>query len=468
MRLPTYISVLVMFSISCQPVSNQDEFHSQKPNIIFILADDLGYGDVGAFGQDRIQTPNLDLLAAEGIRFTQHYAGSTVCAPSRCVLMTGKHTGHSRIRGNATVPLQPEDVTVAELLKIGGYTTGLIGKWGLGEAGSAGIPNNQGFDYFFGYLNQIHAHNYYPAYLWENEYRVELENEVVTVEEGYAKGIGGYSTNKVDYSHDLFTEKTLEFVREKRDTSFFLYLAYTLPHANNESHFNNEHGMEIPDYGQYDDKDWPEAQKGHAAMISRLDKDIGELIDVLTELGIEDQTLIVFSSDNGPHQEGKADPEFFNSNGPLRGMKRDLYEGGIRVPTLAYWPGTIAPGTQTDHISAFWDFLPTACDVAGIDIPDSLDIDGISYLPALTGQQQPIHDYLYWEFHEQGKKQAVRKEDWKLIYFLQDDVFELYNLSDDIGESQDFSDSNPEILSDMKSIMNNARTENEYFPWVTK
>ena len=287
-----------------------------KPNIIYILADDLGYGDLGCFGQKTIKTPELDKMADQGIRFTNHYAGSTVCAPSRCSLMTGLHTGHARIRGNATQPLLPEDITVAELLKNAGYKTGLIGKWGLGEAGSSGVPNKQGFDYFFGYLNQIRAHNSYPDYLWRNEEKVFLDNEIEIIQHSYAKGVGSVAREKITHSHDLFTEEALRFIESEKDSSFFLYLAYTIPHANNEGIRMGQIGMEVPHLGIYKDEDWPEAQKAHAAMITYLDADIGRILSRLVELNIDQNTLVIFTSDNGPHAEGGADPDFFDSNGP--------------------------------------------------------------------------------------------------------------------------------------------------------
>jgi len=431
-----------------------------RPNIIFILADDLGYGDLGCYGQERIKTPSLDRMAEEGMRFTQHYAGSTVCAPSRCVLMTGLHTGHCLVRGNARVPLRPSDVTVAKLMKRAGYATGIIGKWGLGEAGSTGIPNKQGFDYWFGYLNQRHAHNYYPKYLWRNEEKVQLKNEVKS-----ANPPGGVATKRVEYSHDLFAKEALAFVERKKDRPFFLYLAFTIPHANNEA---RQKGMEVPSLEPYTDRDWPEPQKGHAAMITRMDGDIGKLFAKLKELGIDEHTLVMFSSDNGPHREGGNNPDFNDSNGPLRGIKRDLYEGGIRVPTLARWPGRIKPGSVTDHISGFWDFLPTCAELAGFRTPKA--IDGLSMVPTLLGKRgrQKKHKFIYWEFHEQGKKQAVRMGDWKGVRLnvarKPNGPIELYNMKTDIGEKHNIADQYPEIVAKIAKYMKTAHTPSKNWP----
>jgi len=435
---------------------------ADKPNIIFILADDLGYGDLGCYGQKEIATLNLDRMAEEGMRFTDHYAGSTVCAPSRCVLMTGLHSGHCLVRGNARVPLRPSDVTVAELLKKRGYATGIIGKWGLGEAGSTGIPNKKGFDYWFGYLNQRHAHNYYPEFLWRNQDKITLKgNKLARAEPGG----WGRSVQQVTYSHDLFAKESLAFVEKNKDKPFFLYLAYTIPHANNEA---GRKGMEVPSFGPYADKDWPEPQKGHAAMITRMDSDIGKLMTRLKELGIDENTLVMFSSDNGPHREGGNNSDFNDSNGLLRGIKRDLYEGGIRVPMLARWPGKIEQGSVSDHISAFWDFLPTCTELAGVKAPDG--IDGISMVPTLTGQaaKQKKHEFLYWEFHEQGKKQAVRMGDFKAVRLNvaknPNGPIELYNLKTDIGEKHNIADQHPGIVAKIAEYMKTARTPSKNWP----
>jgi len=419
----------------------------RKPNIIFILADDLGYGDLGCYGQKVIKTPHIDRLAAEGTQFTDCYAGSTVCAPSRCCLMTGLHTGHAYVRGNQRVPLPPEEVTVAEILKEAGYKTGIIGKWGLGEPGTTGIPNRQGFDYWFGYLNQGRAHNYYPEYLWKNEEKYFLE--------------GNQAGEKEQYSHDLFTREALDFVTRHKDRPFFLYLAYTIPHANNELGRETGDGMEVPSYEPYADEKWPTPQKGHAAMITRLDHDVGKLMALLKKLGIDDDTIVFFSSDNGPHREGGAKPEFFDSNGPLRGIKRDLYEGGIRVPKIVRWPGKIKAGGVSDQVWTFWDFLPTAAEIAGTKAPSN--IDGISMLPALIGKEQRSHEFLYWEFHERGFTQAVRMGDWKAVQFVKQQRFELYNLKTDLGEKQNVADKHPDLVEKIEAYLKTARTKSDYW-----
>jgi arylsulfatase A-like enzyme len=374
--------------------------------------------------------------------------------------MTGLHTGHAFIRGNDRIPLRPSDVTVAELLKQAGYTTGLIGKWGLGEPDTTGIPNRQGFDYFFGYLNQKHAHNYYPRYLWRNEEKVPLKNEVRDVNPP-----GGVATKRVDYSHDLFAAEALGFVEENKDREFFLYLAFTIPHANNEA---RQEGMEVPSLEPYGEKDWPAPQKGHAAMITRMDRDIGRLFEKLEVLGLDKDTLVIFTSDNGTHKEGGGDPEFFNSSGPLRGYKRALYEGGIRVPMIARWPEKIKAGSVTGHASAFWDVLPSLCELAGVESPEG--IDGISFVPTLLGHgdRQKEHEYLYWEFHERGKRQAVRFGDWKGVRLNiarnPDGPIELYNLKDDIGEKNNIASQHPEIVEKIAEYMRTAWIRSEHWP----
>lgn len=427
-----------------------------RPNIIFILADDLGYGDVGCYGQQEIQTPSLDAMAAEGLRFTDAYAGSTVCAPSRCTLMTGLHTGHCTVRGNALVPLAPEDVTVAEVLRGAGYATGLVGKWGLGEPETTGLPTRQGFDEFFGYLNQKHAHNSYPDYLWRGEEKAALPENVQKSE--------GVAEQCVKYSSDLFTEEALSFVRRHREGPFFLYLAYTIPHVNNERGALEGNGMEVPSDAPYTDKIWPQPQKNHAAMITRMDRDIGRLFAELKELGIDGNTIVFFSSDNGPHKEGGAKPAYFSSSGPLRGIKRDLYDGGIRVPFMARWPGVIAPGGVSRHVCAFWDLLPTLAELAGAPAPERTD--GISIAPTLLNrtEDQVRHPYLYWEFHEGGFKQAVRMDNWKAVRPRTRGGIEVYDVESDMAESRDVAAEHPEIVKRAQALFQSARTESQFFP----
>lgn len=434
---------------------------SPQPNIIFILADDLGYGDLGCYGQEKIQTPHLDQMAAEGMRFTDFYAGATVCAPSRCVLMTGLHTGHCQVRGNGASEnqkLRDQDQTVAEVLQKVGYRTALIGKWGLGEPGGGeeGFPSKQGFDYSFGYLSQHHAHNYYPEILWRNEQKVQLRNEVTKTKTG-EWGAAGYATKRVDYSHDLFMTDTLKFVDENRSRPFFLYLALTIPHANNEGTRGTGNGQEVPDYGIYADKDWSDPDKGQAAMITRMDAGIGVLFEQLKTLGIDEQTIVFFSSDNGPHKEGGNDPKTFTPAGPLRGMKRDLYEGGVRVPLIARWPGHIPSGTVSNQIGYFGDFFATACELAHLDVPSNKD--SLSLVPVLTGNAnaQKQHDYLYWEFYEQGSKQAVRQGNYKAIRMpMLTGKVELYDLSNDLGETNDIATQHPEVVQQMTRLMEEA------------
>jgi arylsulfatase A-like enzyme len=426
-----------------------------KPNIILIQADDLGYGDLSCYGQKKFKTPAIDRLASGGTRFTQYYAGSTVCAPSRSVLMTGQHTGHTRIRGNARYPLLPEDVTVAEVLKSAGYRTGLIGKWGLGEDGTTGVPNRQGFDYFYGYLNQRHAHNYYPTFLWRNEERIKLRNNVPNEDQEGS----GVSDNKLDYSHDLFTQEAMAFLEKSAGEPFFLYLAYTTPHANNEA---KAKGMEVPDLGEFAGKDWPEPQKGKAAMITRMDRDIGKLLERLKQLDVDKNTIVIFTSDNGPHKEGGVDPNFFDSNGALRGIKRDLYEGGIRVPMIVRWPGKVKAGAESTQVWWHADILPTMAEVAGTKAP--ANIDGISMLPAVLGKRGKGHEFLYWEFHEGGFQQAVRMGDWKGVRRGSDAPLELYDLKTDISEQTDVAQKHPEIVKRIAEYLKNARIDSPQWP----
>ncbi len=456
------VFIVTSIIIRCSTTSEPAE-EVKLPNIIYILTDDLGYGDIGCYGQEIISTPSIDDLASQGMIFTQHYSGSTVCAPSRCSLMTGRHTGNARIRGNRRDPLLESDTTLAQMLKKSGYRTALIGKWGLGDIGTTGHPHLKGFDHFVGYLSQTRAHNAYPEWIWNNQDTLWLGNEVETVDHGHAKGLGGFAHVKKKHTQDVFTNETLQFIEDNQDTSFFVYLSYTLPHANNEAKHFDKIGMEVPEMMGYDTlkPDWTEAQQAHAAAISYLDRDVGKIVNKLKELGIDKNTLVIFTSDNGAHKEGGNDPEVSNSSGELRGIKRDLYEGGIRVPMIASWPEKIAPGQNTDHISAFWDILPTFCDIAGQTTPE---MDGLSFYPLLIGQDQPHHDYLYWEFYSySGGKQAVRMGDWKGIYTdlsgNRDREMELYDLKTDLSETNNLAANNPDIVRTIDSVMNQARTK---------
>ncbi len=423
----------------------------KNPNIIYILADDLGYGDLGCYGQKLIKTPEIDKLCKEGMKFTQHYAGSTVCAPSRCVLLTGLHTGHSYIRGNyrpkneGQRPIPKDTITIPKLIKKAGYTTGCIGKWGLGGPGTEGEPNKQGFDHWYGYLCQTLAHSYYPLHLWRNGKKEIQEGN--NIETG------------LHYSHDLFTDDALDFISKNKENPFFLYLPYTIPHTK----------FQVPDLGEYADKEWEDNHKIQAAMISRMDRDVGRIIELLKKYKLNN-TLVIFTSDNGAHGKSKTHKKF-KASGELRGKKRDLYEGGIRVPMIAWWPGKIKPGSTTGHVSAFWDVMPTICGIAGIEPPKN--IDGISFLPTLLNKKgQKKHEYLYWEFYERGGKQAVLWKDWKGIRLNvgndRNGPIELYNIKSDISEKNNVAEKNPEIVKKINNFMIEAHTENVFFKFKPK
>ncbi|MBV5312739.1 MAG: arylsulfatase [Prolixibacteraceae bacterium] len=445
----------------------------EKPNIVYILADDLGYGDLSILGQKRFNTPNLDRMAREGMIFTQHYAGCTVCAPSRSSLMAGLHTGHTPIRGNkewnpeGQWPMPAETYTVAEMLKEAGYTTGGFGKWGLGYPGSEGDANMQGFDEFYGYNCQRIAHNYYPSHLWNNQQKVVLE--------------GNSGDQFGTYAPELIHQRALQFIEKNKDKPFFLFYPNVIPHAElllSEEYMRKFKGKLLPENsfkgaepgnmgfrnGAYGSQ--PEGHAAFAAMVTLLDKQVGEVLNKLKELGLDKNTIVMFSSDNGPHQEGGADPDYFDSNGPFRGYKRDLYEGGIREPMVAWWPGKIKANSKTDLPSAFWDVMPTLADVAGIKTPEN--IDGISFLPTLLGAGgQKTHNFLYWEFHEHGGRKALRKGDWKLVNY---DVFdpakttvELYNIASDPDEQNNVAAQHPEVVKELSELMAGARTPSEVF-----
>ena len=460
-HLLVILSTVAGFAMADEPQKTAGV--TAHPNIVFLLADDLGYGDLGCYGQQQIKTPNIDRLAAGGMRFTQFYAGCTVCAPSRCTLMTGLHTGHCRVRGNDKNELQPDDTTVAAVLKSAGYATGLCGKWGLGGEGSMGMPTRQGFDYFYGYLDQHHAHNYYPAYLFRNEERVPLKNVV--------PGAGPFGSNvatvKAEYSHDLIAKESLDFIDRNKQQPFFLYVAFTIPHANNEDRPN---GMEVPDYGIYADRDWPATQKGHAAMISRMDADVGRIVSRLKELGLAENTIVFFSSDNGPHKEGGNDPQFNHSSGPLRGIKRDLYEGGIRVPLIAYWPNKIAAGSTSDFAGAFWDFFPTWAGLAGATDRVPHGFDGLSIVPTLLGNAaaQKQHDYLYWAFYEGASAQAARLGNWKGVEEPYGSALQLFDLASDLAESTNVATQHPDVVERMKKVFADANTPSEVWHFPAK
>ncbi|WP_068471683.1 arylsulfatase [Saccharicrinis aurantiacus] len=464
----------------------------QKPNIIYFLVDDMGYGDLGCYGQTKFETPNLDQLAAEGIKFTQHYCGTAVCAPSRSSLLTGQHTGHTYIRGNKELhneagdaiegqaPLTAENITIAEVLKSAGYTTGCFGKWGLGVPGSEGDPLNQGFDEFLGANCQRMAHSFYPPYLWHNDEKLMLE--------------GNDWTQKKTYAADVMQNGALNFIKENKDKPFFAYVACTLPHAELISPKDSIWAMfdgkyaddEVPydlstnpnytmDYGpgkaeaywKYCSQEQPLAT--YASMVYRMDAYMGQIMEQLENLGIDDNTIIMFASDNGPHTEGGAVPAFFNSYGPLRGVKRDLYEGGIRTAFITRWPAKIPAGSVSDHISAFWDVMPTLADAAGIEL--EAEGDGISFLPTLLGNtdQQKKHDHMYWELNVAGGRVAARWNNWKGVVYkvekAKNPTFELYDLSTDLGETNNVAANHPDVVKHLKEIIMKEHMHSELFPF---
>ncbi len=428
----------------------------QKPNIIYILADDLGYGDLSCYGQEKFQTPNIDRLADEGMKFTQHYSGSTVCAPSRCTLMTGFHTGHAQVRGNREVkpegqaPMKPDTTTIPTLLKQAGYVSGMFGKWGLGAPGSDSDPMVF-FDEFYGYNCQREAHSYYPGHLWHNRTKVMMDEKT--------------------YSHDLIMKAAMDFIKTNKETPFFCYMPVTIPHAamHAPKALHDKYRKLFPQFeetlGKYAGPKVQNPIAAFPAMVEHLDTGIGQVMQLLKELGIDDNTLVIFTSDNGPHREGGHNPDFWNSNGPLKGIKRDLYEGGIRAPFLARWPGQIKAGTTSQHISAFWDMLPTFCDMAKIRTPKN--IDGISMLPTLLGKKQKKHPYLYWEFTERGGKQAIRQGNFKAVKLNvsknPNADIELYDLSNDLGETTNIADKHPKTIKAMKKLFIKARIDSEIF-----
>ncbi len=501
-KIALFCTLLACVALGSRSMAEAAE--ERPPNIVYILADDLGYSELGCYGQEKIKTPHIDQLAAEGMRFTQHYCGNAVCAPSRCSLMTGKHPGHAYIRSNRGAKLPAElkkkhglvfsgqepipdaEITVGEILKQKGYATAAIGKWGLGHVGTTGDPNRQGFDLFYGYNCQAHAHSYYPGHLWHNDQKVPLRNDPpVPGHAGLPADADPHDPTSyarfkgTDYAPDRMIEIALQFVRENKEGPFFLYVPSPIPHV--ALHIPDE---ELKPYlGKWDETPFARAKgygytphmtprAAYAAMISRLDKDVGRIMALLKELDLDENTLVMFSSDNGTtHLDLEVDYEFFESVGPLRGLKGSLYEGGIRVPMIARWPGKIKPGTQSDHPSAFWDVMPTIAEVAGAE-PSALT-DGISFAPTLLGrpEKQKQRDHLYWEFTGYGGQQAVRMGDWKAVRqnMLRRNnpdplEIELYNLKDDIGESRDMATEHPEIVARMREIMKSERVPSKLFP----
>lgn len=469
-----YLAIVLLLG-ACKAKTTTEKTTHKKPNIIYILADDLGIGDLSTYGQERFKTPNIDALATNGIKFTQHYSGAAVCAPSRSSLMTGQHTGHTPIRGNkedkvrgGQEPLPAGSITIAEMLKKVGYTTGMFGKWGLGFG--EGDPNKQGFDEFYGYNDQKLAHRYYPPYLNHNQGVDSLK--------------GNDWTNTVIYAQDKIQEKTLEFIENNKEKPFFAYVPFVLPHAElispkdsilqkyigkfdevpyKDHPYSSDYGPNIVEY-KYCTQEIPYAV--FASMVDRMDVYVGQIVAKVKELGLEDNTIIMFTSDNGAHDAGGANPEYFNSTAGLKGIKRDLYEGGIRAPFVAAWPNTIQPGVVTNHVSAFWDVMPTLADIVGVETPKQSD--GISFLPTLLSQNnQKQHEYLYWEYNIKGGRKAVRLGKWKgVIYKAISNPkakIELYNLENDEFETTNVAKEHPEVVAKIQQIMTNARSESNVF-----
>ncbi|WP_436490432.1 arylsulfatase [Chitinophaga sp. ARDCPP14] len=473
----TLLPIAAGFTLLTAPVAAQQK-KTPPPNIVFILADDLGYGDLSAYGQRKFNTPHIDQLAKQGMRFTQFYAGTSVCAPSRASLVTGLHTGHTFIRGNKEIqpegqqPIADTVITLMEVLKKAGYTSGIFGKWGLGPVGSEGDPMKQGSDRFYGYNCQRESHRFFPTHLWDNDTKVVLEQN-------------GRLEHMNTYAPDLIQQQALRFLDDNKNKPFFLYLTYTLPHAElqvpDDSLFRHFKGKfeEKPykgnDYGPnatvpgYASQQYPHAT--FATMVTRLDNYVGEVMARLKELGLDKNTLVIFTSDNGPHKEGGADPAFFNSSGGFRGVKRDLYEGGIREPFIARWPGNIKAGSTNSFQGAFWDIMPTLAQLT--NAPAVLYTDGVSLLPTLTGKkgQQP-HNYLYWEFHEDGGRQAVRQGNWKAVRLHAaqhpDGAVELYDLSTDPGETKNIAAAHPDITRKLAAYMREAHVETALYPFQEK
>lgn len=456
---------IVALTLCAYLISHAASLAAERPNLIWIMADDLGYGDLGCYGQAVIKTPNLDRMASEGVRFTQFYAGATVCAPSRSVLMTGLHHGHTRVRGNAgqrnpiAQALRPTDRTVAHVLQKAGYRTSLVGKWGLGDVGEAecGLPRRQGFDEFFGYLNQQHAHNHFPDFLWRNETKEALPNIIHPIGDTGA----GYATTAVAYADDLFASEAIKFATTPQSQPYFLYWCMVIPHANNERTRELKNGAHVPDFGPYATENWPDPDKGQASMITRLDSYVGRLMTALSEKGLDKQTLVIFTSDNGPHHESNHDVSRFKPAGPLSGMKRSLTDGGIRVPLIAWWPGKVPAGRVTDHVAYSGDWMATAAQLADAPIPTGCD--SISFWPTISGEsaKQQQHEFLYWEFHERGFKQAALYQGrWKGIRSGSPTApIALFDLQHDIAEKTDVSADHPDIATKISNYLATARTD---------
>lgn len=453
------LGVFTTFSCSYNTTKksrNLEVMKDQKPNIIFIIADDLGYNDLGCYGQQLIKTPNIDNLASQGMQFTQCYSGSTVCAPARSVLMTGMHTGHTTVRGNfgkggvvglgggeGRIPLKESDTTIAQLLQNAGYVTAMIGKWGLGEPNTSGEPNRKGFNEFYGFLNQRRAHSYYPEYIWKDTVKIELP--------------GNQNGQKTAYTHDMFADSAIDFITRNKDTTFFLYLPFCLPHSD----------YELPDMGIYKVEDWRDDLKAYAAMISKLDNTVGRIIKTIEESGIDKNTILFFTSDNGATNI-TGEWEKFQSNDPLRGGKRDPYEGGIRVPMIVRFPDKVEAGQTNDQVWYFADIMPTFAEIAKVKPPKN--IDGVSVLPTILGDNQDLSNrYLYWEFYRRSGWRAVRFGNWKAIQKgmnqeTHQDI-ELYDLKQDIGETTNIADQHPEIVEKAIQMFKEAHTPSENFIW---
>jgi len=449
--LLTGLALLLAMSIHLHAASS--------PNIVYIIVDDMGIGDLSCYGQKAWSTPNIDRLAKEGMKFTSHYSGSTVCAPSRSSLMTGQDQGHTRVRGNGEFKILPEDVTVAELLKQAGYATGMVGKSCVtGNINDAQCPFECGFDTYYGTLHHVDAHHHWPQWIYADGEKVEIPGN---------KG----KTGEV-FIQNRYTEKAIEFIQQRKDKPFFLILSYSTPHADIDAPkedvepFLGKYEPEVVYKGGHY-KGSKTIKANYAGMVANLDKNIGKVLAALNEAGVDENTVVSFTSDNGPTTAGGYHWEFFDSNGIYRGGKRDLYEGGIRVPFLVRWPAKIKAGTASDHPSAFWDFLPTACDLAGVEKPGQ--IQGVSYLPTLLGEDQPPHDYLYWEFHEKGGKVALRQGDWKVVGLDRSKAkpkpWELYHLADDISEQTDLAAKHPQKLKQLVKLLKAHRQPSEVAKW---